>query len=349
MYMKSKEIAAMLGVSPATVSLALNNRPGVSRETREKILAFAQENGLWTAPRPLSKGTILLLNYVRDGSVMEQPERHPVEVLSEQSTLKEKMRVFAAQKGYQAVCRKFRESMQNLDHLLEECRSLPIKGIYIFAAEMRHADIYAFQQLNIPIVTGDNLFYEEGMDSYLIDNREGIARGVDYLVAKGHSHIVYLAEDIDIFNFVERREGFLIEMAKKGLGDASHRIWHLGSRIDDIYSAMIQRLNSGLQKTTALILESSIVSMGVYKALKERQFRIPRDVSLLGFDSLPPDNILGMELTLIKGTHTKRHLAGVQHLIRRIEDENEEILKIYYRTKLLEGNSVFDKTKYIYR
>lgn len=50
------------------------------------------------------------------------------------------------------------------------------------AAEMSKADIYPFLELKIPIVTGDNLFYEEGIDSFLIDNREGIRRGVDYLV-----------------------------------------------------------------------------------------------------------------------------------------------------------------------
>ena len=79
------------------------------------------------------------------------------------------------------------------------------------AAEMSKAD-NPFLELKIPIVTGDNLFYEEGIDSFLIDNREGIRRGVDYLVDKGHSHIVYLAENIDIFNFIERREAFVLEI-----------------------------------------------------------------------------------------------------------------------------------------
>lgn len=59
---------------------------------------------------------------------------------------------------------------------------------------MGKSDIYPFLELQIPIVTGDNLFYEEGINSFLIDNREGIRRGVDYLVDKGHSRIVYLDE-----------------------------------------------------------------------------------------------------------------------------------------------------------
>lgn len=100
----------------------------------------------------------------------------------------------------------FQEQFEEIGNLISECREKDVKGIYIMAAEMGKSDIYPFLELQIPIVTGDNLFYEEGINSFLIDNREGIRRGVDYLVDKGHSRIVYLAEDIDIFNFLERRD-----------------------------------------------------------------------------------------------------------------------------------------------
>lgn len=58
--------------------------------------------------------------------------------------------------------------------------------------------------------------------------------------------------------------------------------------------------------------------------------------------------LLAFYLTLIKGTHTRRHLAAIKHLIRRIEDVETEIVRTYYKTRLLEGDSVFDKTKFIY-
>ena len=163
---------------------------------------------------------------------------------------------------------------------------------------MGKSDIYPFLELQIPIVTGDNLFYEEGINSFLIDNREGIRRGVDYLVDKGHSRIVYLDE--------------------------------------------------GMRGVTALILESSVISMGVIKALLERNVRIPKDISLIGFDAVAPVELPGFELTLIKGTHTKRHLAAVKHLMQYMKDENEEIMRVYYRTRLFEGQTVFDKSKYMY-
>lgn len=345
MRIKSKEIAEELGVSPATVSLALNNRPGVNAETKKRILEYIREKEetflketRLTEESP--KGAVMMINYIKNGIIMNRSdENHPV-LLEIKRTVQNS--------GYQFYHRVFLEQAQSLDELLLECRRLDVKGIYIMAAEMRPSDIYPFLKLNVPIVTGDNLFYEEGIDSFLIDNREGIGRAVDYLVDKGHSHIIYLAENIDIFNFIERREAFVLEMAKRECGDASSRIWHLGSDVDTVYESMCHHLDEGLKQTTAFVLESSVVSLGVSKALLERHIRIPRDISLLGFDALPPVSLLGMELTLVKGTHTKRHLAAVKHLLRHIEDENEEIMRVYYKTRLIEGNSVHDKTKYIY-
>lgn len=354
--MKAKEIAKELGISPATVSLALNDRPGVSRETKERVMDYVyqkEEEFLEGRIRQVdlhqAKGTVLMLNYVKNGTIMEQKERFQLPSSSGSPTLIEKAAQISAGRGYRFRYRIFRERHHSLDQLLQECRDTGVSGIYILAAEMFPGDIYPFRNLNIPIVIGDNLFYEEGIDSYLIDNQEGIARCVDYLADKGHSHIAYLAENINIFNFAERRDAFLMEMMKRGMGDARNRIWYLGSSINEVYDSMKRNLDRGIQRTTAFVLESSVVSLGVCKALMERQVRIPRDLSLIGFDAVTPDSLPGVELTLIKGTHTKRHLAGIRHLMEHMEDGNEEIMKVYYHTKLLEGNSVFDKTRFIYK
>ena len=345
MRIKLKEIAEELGISPATVSLAVNDRPGISEKTKEKILAYIRSKEEKDRERewnPAGSGSsVAMINYLKNGIILNRSgKNHPV-----LEQIKKEVRAG----GYDFVYLTFNEKINRIQDLIRECRNRDVKGIYIMAAEMSKADIYPFLELKIPIVTGDNLFYEEGIDSFLIDNREGIRRGVDYLVDKGHSHIVYLAENIDIFNFIERREAFVLEMAKRQCGDASNRIRHLGNNVDEVYESMRSYIDEGLKGTTAFVLESSVISLGVGKALLERQIRIPRDVSLLGFDALPPVSLPGIDLTLVKGTHSKRHLAAIQHLMRHIRDENEEIMRVYYKTRMIEGSSVFDKAKYIYR
>lgn len=339
MRIKAKEIAKELGLSEATVSLALNDRPGVNENTKKRILECVrekqeklQEN--FEIQKKIVHGKVMMLNYIKNGIIMKRSQ--------EQNPIIEKIRETVKREGYTFEYRLFQEQFEEIGNLISECREKDVKGIYIMAAEMGKSDIYPFLELQIPIVTGDNLFYEEGINSFLIDNREGIRRGVDYLVDKGHSRIVYLAEDIDIFNFLERREAFVLEMAKRECGDVSNRIRHLGSNVEEVAFSMGKYLDEGMRGVTALILESSVISMGVIKALLERNVRIPKDISLIGFDAVAPVELPGFELTLIKGTHTKRHLAAVKHLMQYMKDENEEIMRVYYRTRLFEGQTVFD-------
>lgn len=345
MRIKAKGIAKELGLSEATVSLALNDRPGVNENTKKRILECVrekqeklQEN--FEIQKKIVHGKVMMLNYIKNGIIMKRSQ--------EQNPIIEKIRETVKREGYTFEYRLFQEQFEEIGNLISECREKDVKGIYIMAAEMEKSDIYPFLELQIPIVTGDNLFYEEGINSFLIDNREGIRRGVDYLVDKRHSRIVYLAEDIDIFNFLERREAFVLEMAKRECGDASNRIRHLGCNVEEAAFSMGKYLDEGMRGVTAFILESSVISMGVIKALLERNVRIPKDISLIGFDAVAPVELPGFELTLIKETHTKRHLAAVKHLMQYMQDENEEIMRVYYRTRLFEGQTVFDKSKYMY-
>jgi Transcriptional regulators len=346
MRIKSKDIAKALGISTATVSLAINGKQGVNKETRDKILQYMEELqyknlGIDAIPVRQKKETIAVLYYYKHGIIMNRSKEIA-------TGINRNMVNSAAQAGYKLIESTYNDKIDNLEIIMDKWKREQIQGLYILGAEMNRSDIIPFINLNIPIVVGDNNFIEYGFDGYLIDNQEGIARAVDYLVDKGHSHIVYLAENIDIFNFLERREAFIKEMEKRDCGKVNNWIWYLGNTIDEVYQSLLTYLDNEIRLPTAFILESSIISLGATKAIIKKGLRIPRDISLIGFDALPPDSVLGFELTLIKGTHSKRHIAAIKHLIRHIEEEELEIIRIYYKTRLIEGNSVFDKAKYNY-
>jgi LacI family transcriptional regulator len=346
MRIKSKDIAKALGISTATVSLVINNKPGVNAMTRKKVFDYIKEKeyeefGIERKETELKKGIIVMFHYYKHGIILSRSK----EITSKPV---QRMESIAIQAGYRMRVIHYHEKYDKLDSILEELKKEGVQGLYIMGAEMNESDIFPFTRLKVPIVVGDNNFIEQGYDSFLIDNQEGIRRAVDYLIYKGHSHIAYLAEDIDIFNFLERREAFIREMAVRECGNARNQIWYLGNTIDTVYDSISKYLSSEGRLPTAFVLESSIISLGVSKALMERSLRVPRDISLIGFDALPEDSVLGFELTLIRGTHSRRHIAAIKHLIRHIEEKEVETIRIYYKTRLMEGNSVFDKAKYNY-
>ncbi len=345
-YLKSKDIAKALKLSEATVSLVLNDRPGVSEKTRQKVLQYIrQEEEKYYENRlkqdSHTEETILIIQYIKHGIIFGR-------TADSDHKYSHLLKDVVCKAGYRYEFFAFDERIHDITKYVEQWKKKKLKGIYLMGAEMEKHDILYFSNLDIPIVVGDNNFYDMGIDSYLIDNMEGIKRCVDHLVDCGHSQIVYLAESTDIFNFSERRIGFIEEMKKRNCGDAKKRIVRLGNTFEEIHNNMLEYLKKANHRTTAYVLESSLISMGVMQALLESNVKIPRDVSLIGFDAVPPVNLSDLKLTTVKGTHTRRHQEALKHLMRHVKDEETEIIRVYYRTRLLEGNSVFNKKKYIY-
>lgn len=346
MKIKSKDVAKALNLSEATVSLVLNERPGVNADTRKRVLEYIRrrEEEAYRQNRMtemIDKGLILMLQYKKHGIIFDRR-------MNIRNDFTEKIANIIQEQGYDFEYAVYDERSDDLQKMISLWKERNLRGIYLMGAEMDKNNIFYFSEIGVPIVVGDNNFYNEGIDSYLVDNREGVRRCVEYLVERGHSQIVYLAESIDIFNFLERREAFILEMARKECGDAHKRILHLGNTYEEIYKSMCSYLEEGHRRPTAFVLESSLVSIGVMQALQEYRIKIPREISLVGFDEVTAVNMSGLKLTIVKGTHTRRHIAAMKHLIRYIEDNETEIVRVYYRTRMQEGNSVHDKTKYIY-
>ncbi|MCD8020320.1 MAG: LacI family transcriptional regulator [Clostridiales bacterium] len=361
MRIKSKDIAKELHLSEATVSLVLNDREGVSRETRRKVLDYVNQKekeyyDRERKPKKSRRGLILMLQYIKHGVIFDRQisdwrtkGRQTFNISNNGSeSYMDELKEMVEKEGYEFAFVRYDERVHDLDCWMEEWKGHHLRGIYLMGAEMNQNDVLYLSKLSVPIVVGDNNFYDMGIDSYLVDNREGIRRCVDYLVDKGHSKIVYLAESIDIYNFVERRESFLEEMKRRDCGDAQNCIIRLGKNYEEIHMNMLRNIEKGSRRPTAYVLESSLISLGVVQALLESNIRIPNDISLVGFDAVPPVNLSELKLTIVKGTHTRRHRAALKHLMRHIDDNETEITRTYYRTRMQEGNSVFDKTKYIY-
>lgn len=373
MRLKSKDVAKALGLSPATVSLAVNNKPGVNEKTRQRILDFMDEQEerlaqMKHARRGRNKGTILIIFYIKNlynelcneevyGDIPGRKEKTESEQSGGESRFIKKkgldsdilreIDMMVSKEGYQIIYLNYYEKKQSPEELWKLYREKEVRGVYLMAEEMAPSDINIFIKYNIPVVAGDNLFYKNGTDSFLIDNMQGVLQGMDYLFCRGHRNIVYLAQGIELFNFCERRRAFLTEIEKK-TGKENGVIWSMGKDEETVYRKMLSRLDKGIGDTTAFFLESTVVFHGVLRALRERGVRIPEDISLIGFDAdAGSASFTGNGLTIIEGNDRRRHKAAIRHLLHRIRGEESGYVRTYYSTDILEGTSVADRSLWV--
>ena len=110
--------------------------------------------------------------------------------------------------------------------------------------------------------------------------------------------------------------------------------------MDGAYSEMKEILSHDPVMPTAFFADNDIIALSAMRALKEKGYRIPEDISIIGIDDMPMCELMDPPLTTM---HVPKHQMGVQavkRLLEKINSNSREILTIEIRTSLVERQSI---------
>ena len=117
-------------------------------------------------------------------------------------------------------------------------------------------------------------------------------------------------------------------------------VHHLPPSVDGAYTDMMELLKKGLPITSAYFADNDWIAIGAVKAFKKMGYRIPEDVSIIGFDDVPFCTVIEPSLTTI---HVHKHSMGeiaVSRLMKRLHEPNTPPAKIRLGTELVLRHSV---------
>jgi LacI family transcriptional regulator len=332
MAVTANELARIVGVSTATVSLVLNNRPGVGEETRKKILETARQLGYKKLRRfdPSAIKNISLVIYKKHGDVVSDTPffAELIQGIEQQSR----------KTSYNLLIFYFYESQDYLEQLRAITRS-SCQGIILLATEMNPEDLRFFSHLSVPLVILDNFFSGANIDSITINNIQGSLEAVRYLTGVGHRRIGHLRSSVGISNFYERREGFL-----KGLGGlpaaARAPSFSVTSTSEGAYRDMKKHLEANPEIPGAFFADNDIIAISCIRALREARYRVPEEVSVVGFDDIPASALIEPPLTTMRVPKRSMGAMAMERLIKKIEGETGETVRIELNTELVIRSSV---------
>ncbi|MDP9859028.1 LacI family transcriptional regulator [Olsenella profusa DSM 13989] len=247
----SRDVAREAGVSPATVSLVLRNKPGVGAQTRERVLRVAKEMGLERVSGGAHRktSTLLFIIYKRHGKVVrETPFFEALIKGASDATYRN---------GYHRLSISYFYEHEHASEQLKALRSIKCAGILLLATEMRAREVSQFERLGVPIVLLDSWFPTKNLDSVVIDNSRGTWEAVRYLHGMGHTDIGYLHSKVDIRNFLERQQGFLSAMGDIGRSSdpTQNTIVRVGSTMDAACMDMLAYLDASPKLPTAFFAD----------------------------------------------------------------------------------------------
>lgn len=329
MKVNIKTISKMTGVSPATVSNALNNRKGVSRETAERIQAVAREFGYFDGARI---ETINFVIYKRDGKIVTDTPFFTALIAGVEAE--------ARAAGYKTViCNlDYREPdfFAVRDQILNDSSS----AILLLATEMQEEDIKPFSSSLAPIVVLDSWFEDMTFDSVLISNTDSVCSAVRGLIARGHKKIGYLCGSTRIKNFFYREEGYMRAMAGAGLEADPKFCFPLTPDMEGAYADMLFLLENGIEMPTAFFADNDMVALGAMRAFREYGYAVPDDISVVGFDDLPFGAVSYPPLSTIQVPKEEMGRTAVRRLIEIIRNPAGVKMKIQVCNTYIERGSV---------
>ena len=327
MKIKAAQIARDLGLSKATVSLALNDKPGVSEETKKMIFQYIDrmEKGIDIVENNIIK----IVNYSKKENIYGGEVDLWSEVLSEFN--KE-----AKKDGYFLGIDYINDDIDEINKLIMECNQGHVVGAIVFANDLDEDIFKLFKQIKKPLIIYDNDFDDDNYSYVMIDNYQGMEKIIKLIVEKGFNEVCYLANSHDNYNFRKRRMAFTDLISKYNL---TGRIFITGNDVESVYEAMKTELvDKSFPKV--LISENYQVSIGTIKAIQEMNLSFKDDINLIGIDEIPDYFCYGHHLTALKIIHGKRAGVALSLLKKEIEDHDVEKFKIYSTCRLIEGDTI---------
>jgi LacI family transcriptional regulator len=277
--MRLKELSAVLGLSPTTVSRALNGYPDVSEETRRRVFEAARRHNY----RPDARARGLAMGRAKAiGHVIPTSTKH--EMVNP---------VFAdfiagagetyARAGYDMLLTVVGDDDETR-HYRDLAATRRVDGIIVHGPRISDPRVPLLRQLGLPFVVHGRVSAERAAYSWLdVDNRRAFFRATEFLLDLGHRRIG-LVNGLESMDFaLRRRKGFLGALAERQV--AAEPALMSSEEMTEPYGYRAARRMLALDAPpTAFLVASLISALGVRRAIEERGLVMGRDVSVITHD-----------------------------------------------------------------
>lgn len=273
------DVAKAAGVSKGAVSFALNRRPGVAADTRERILRTAADLG-WVPnqrARGLSTSRAFAFGLVvaRSPRILAEDAFFPAFIAGIEAEL--------VDSGYALVLQVVTAAQEH-DGYRRLVRDGRVDGVLLTDLRTDDTRIPLLRALSLPAVTLNRTQSASAFPAISLDDKPAVVAAVRHLIDLGHRDIAHVAGSPEYVHGVARRTAWAETMAAAGLPN--------GLLVDGHFSAgggasATRRLLDAPHPPTAIVYASDIMAIAGLAAARERGLDAPRDLSVVGFDDTP--------------------------------------------------------------
>ena len=330
-----KDVAALAGVSPSTVSRTCKNNPSISSETKEKVRKAMLELGY----EPNFQASNLASQNSRTiGIILPASARE----VYENSFYLEAVRGvshYCNQKQYMTTI----VTGQDENEILQAVRSMSRSGkvdafIVLYSRKDDPVIDYLFNEGLLYSLIGKATQYTN--QSIYIDNDNLLAgqEATEYLYQLGHRRIAYLGSDSNLIFSADRKSGYLLALAKHGLlmrPEYCVEVANVSQNNTEEISALL--LQS--EPPTAIVVSDDILAVSLERVCLQNKLSIPEDLSIISFNNSLFARLTSPQLTSIDINSCQLGIEAASQIINHIENPGLVATKIIVPHHLIERDS----------
>jgi DNA-binding LacI/PurR family transcriptional regulator len=304
-----KDIARMADVSHSTVSRALQHSPLINAATAEKIRRMAEASGY----RASAIARSLVTRHTRTiGTVVTTiTDPFAAEVVAgiEEAANEHDFSLLLANSNADP------ERELRVVHSLEERR---VDGIIVTSSRVGPVYGPMIAQMRVPIVLLNNQHSSESVHSVMIANTEASLGAIRYLIKLGHRRIAYLGDKFGAQSDSERFAGYRQALDEADIPFRPELIVHGDGKSEGAIEAMAKLLRR-TERPTAVFCYNDMSALGALRKIRAAGLRVPKDISLLGFDDLFIAQYTEPPLTTIRQPMREMGRLAMETLLHLLE------------------------------
>ncbi len=312
------DVAKAMSLSPGTISKIIHNNGNVSHETRERVLKYIKEIGYVadTSARILkSKHSWTIGIVFADISLIGL--EHPFF-----ASIIQNFKNYVEKQGYEIVFIVNRLGENEMTYL-QWCRNKKVDGVLIVSGNINNKNIIELVESDIPSVSTDIIM--ENLNSVLSNDYEGVKLGIDYAIEKGFNKIACITGPLTTRAFSERLSAFDHIMKEKKLPLIENYFQEAESfGFTSGYNATTKMLDSVTEIPEIILSFSDDLAFGVIRAIESKGYRVPEDISVIGFDDIQFSKHFTPSLTTIRQNKEEIAETAAKILLAVIQGKTEK-------------------------
>ena len=330
-----KDVAALAGVSPSTVSRTCKNNPSISEETKERVRKAMAELGY----EPNFQASNLASQNSRTIGIILPASAKEVYENSFYLEAIQGISHYCNGRQYMTTIVTGQDEAEILDAVRSMSRSGKVDGFIILYSKKDDPVIdYLFNEGLLYILIGKATQYTN--QTIYIDNDNLLAgrEAAEYLYQLGHRRIAYLGSDSSLMFSADRKAGYQLALASHQLPVRPEYCVEV-KNVSENNEEAIRGLLMQKDRPTAILVSDDILAVSLERVCLENHLAIPEDLSIISFNNSLFARLTSPQLTSIDIGAGQLGSEDASQIINHIENPNLLATKIIVPHHLIERDS----------